>query len=111
MVLQGTQVVKPVNVNAFLTKIGARQHTDGVIHGLAFEFSDGSKVNLSAHGGFNTNPYEARATSSIYTKYLDFPNGCDRLTFGSTNTNYDANATIKHITKNITGYKNKMKLA
>jgi len=82
MVLQGTQVVKPVNVNAFLTKIGARQHTDGVIHGLAFEFSDGSKVNLSDHAGPDSDPYEID-NDVMHTEWIEAPDGFDRLQWGA----------------------------
>jgi hypothetical protein len=86
MAITGVIDVKGTSSTAYIVKIGMRA-LHGIIKGWSFEFSDGSNVNLSAHGGGNTNPYHAHSSSALKTNWISIPDGCDKLKFHDYNNN------------------------
>lgn len=86
--IQGDILVKSDNPYAYIIKIGARIYVPyDKIQGLAFEFSDGSKINLSAHGGGNTDPYDSYESSVLQTVWLSVPDGFDEIKWSANNSN------------------------
>jgi hypothetical protein len=105
MVILGDYIVKSNKSTAFINKVGVRYYDKESIRGLAFEFSDGSKVNLSGHGDINTDPYTS-STPLMTTQWLDMPDGFDRLKWQANEptlinlTFYKNGARIAHTVSN-----------
>lgn len=75
--------VAPVDPNAFLSRVKARCYLPyGQIWGLAFEFSDGTKVNLGNQGDPNTDPY-AEEETAFKNATVELPAGCTSIDYYS----------------------------
>ena len=73
-------LVQGVAPNAYLNKVLARYYLPyGHIQGLAFEFSDGTKINLGSNPAnpYNTDPYVNYKPEAVKT--INLPNGADKL--------------------------------
>lgn len=74
-------LVTAKNPNAFLSRVKARCYIPyGQIWGLAFEFSDGTKVNLGNKDDPNTDPY-AEEQSAFKNMTVDLPTGCTSIDY------------------------------
>lgn len=93
--------VRSSDKSAFINKIVAKVDiVDKCIVGLAFEYSNGERVNTSTGG--HSNPYEV--TTKRYQSYpIDLPDGMDTISLGSSNGSC---AGTRSILRRITCYKN-----
>jgi hypothetical protein len=100
MVNTGVIDVKGTSPTGYIVKIGMRL-LHGIVNGFAFEFSDGSKVNLSAHGGGNTDPYNTYINFALKTIWILIPDGCDEIKIHDFNNNgHDGKIRQMYVYKN-----------
>lgn len=83
--ISGDILVKTDTPGAYINKVGLRLYKYyGEVWGMSFEFTDGKKVNLSAHGGGNTNPYESYSSKALGSVFLEVPSGFDKMEWCAT---------------------------